>query len=390
VSRPAVVLGVRLAGLALARSLGRAGIPVAGVALDEHDYGLRSRYLTSRIAIRGQDQEEREQRLLAALREIAGAGRAVLVPERDSYLELVLRRWDEIQAVADVPLPPDPEVARRLARKDLLPREAAEAGVPAPATVVPETEDDVGRAPLRPPFLVKPVDSESYAVAFGRKAVLAGDHAEARAAWRSAQAAGFATVLQEYIPDSHARVFSLATYIGQSGEPLGSVVGRKVRQTPPRFGSSTVFEVRFEPRVLELGLQLLQAVEYRGFAHIEFAYDARDDAYKLLEVNARLPIWGGIVLTPRFDLGRVAYDDLCDRPTAPLGVLREEATWVYGPKDAALAVQLALRGELGLRDFVRPYRRRTKVRAVASADDWRPALALARWAGASAAAKLTR
>jgi D-aspartate ligase len=390
VSRPAVVLGVRLAGLALARSLGRAGIPVAGVALDEHDYGLRSRYLTRRIAVQGQDQEEREQRLLAALREIAGAGRAVLVPERDSYLEIVLRRWDEIQVVADVPLPPDPEVARRLARKDLLPLEAARAGVPAPATVVPDTEEDVGAAPLRPPFLVKPVDSESYAVAFGRKAVLAGDHAEARAAWCSAQAAGFATVLQEYIPDSHARVFSLATYIGRSGEPLGSVVGRKVRQTPPRFGSSTVFEVLFEPRVLELGLQLFRAVGYRGFGHIEFAYDARDDEYKLLEVNTRLPIWGGLVLTPRFDLGPVAYDDLCGHPAAPLGVLREEATWVYGPKDAALAIQLARRGELGLRDFARPYLSGHKVRAVASRDDWQPALALARWAGAAAAAKLTQ
>jgi hypothetical protein len=31
-----------------------------------------------------------------------------------------------------------------------------------------------------------------------------------------------------------------------------------------------------------------------------------------------------------------------------------------------------------------------RVGAVASADDWAPALALARWAGASAAAKLTR
>ena len=166
-------------------------------------------------------------------------------------------------------------------------------------------------------------------------------------------------MLQEYIPDSHARVFSLATYIGRSGEPLGSVVGRKVRQTPPRFGSSTVFEVRFEPRVLELGLQLLRCAGYRGFAHIEFAYDARDDEYKLLEVNTRLPIWGGIALTPRFDLGRVAYDDLCGRPAAPLGVLRDGATWVYGPKDAALAVQLARRGR------ARPSRLRAPVPAPA-------------------------
>lgn len=389
-SRPAVVLGVRLAGLALVRSLGRAGVRVVGVALDEYDYGLRSRYLAGRLVIQGGDQKERDQRLLAALREVAGEGRVVLVPERDSYLELVLRCWDELQGIADMPLPSDPEIARRLARKDLLPAEAARAGVPAPTTIVPEAEDDVVGASLQPPFLVKPVDSESYSARFGRKVALAANHADAQAAWREAQAAGFATVLQEYIPDSHERVFSLATYIGRAGEPLGSVVGRKVRQTPPRFGSSTVFEVRFEPRPFELGVQLLRSVGYQGFAHIEFAYDHRDGDYKLLEVNTRLPIWGGILLTPRFDVGGVAYDDLCGRPTAPLGVFREEATWVYGPKDLALAFELARRRQLGLGEFARPYRRRRKIRAVIRADDWGPALALARWAGASAVSRLSR
>ena len=64
-----------------------------------------------------------------------GGERPVLFLERDENVETVLRRWDEVRALADVPLPDDPEAVRRLRRKDLLPAVAAEAGVPSPRTV---------------------------------------------------------------------------------------------------------------------------------------------------------------------------------------------------------------------------------------------------------------
>ena len=70
----------------------------------------------------------------------------MLVPERDEHVEFVLRNWDEVTALADVPLPPDPEIVRRLRRKDLLPVAAAEAGVAAPATFFAETEEAVRAA----------------------------------------------------------------------------------------------------------------------------------------------------------------------------------------------------------------------------------------------------
>ena len=388
--RPAVVLGLLPAGLAVARTLGRAGIPVSGLAFDEDDFGLRSRFLRRQLLIADGDEESRDARAVSALRSLAADGRLVLFPERDEHVEFVLRRWGEIAELADVPLPAAPDTVRRLMRKDELLAAAAEAGVAAPTTVVAETEDDVRGAALPTPFLVKPIESEEYARRFGRKAVVARDVEEATSAWREATAAGFGLVLQEYIPDSHERVFSLLTYVGRDGTPLASVVGRKARQGPPRLGSSTVFEVSFEPRVLELGLQLLRSAGYRGLAHVEFAHDARDGEWKLLEVNVRLPVWAGIAMTPAFDLARAAYDDLAGESVEPLGVLRDGLTWIYGAKDAVAAASLGRRRELRVRELVRPYARRAKVRAVLARDDPRPAVGLARWLGTRAAAKRAR
>src|SRR5205085_9634376 len=108
--RPAVVFGLLHAGLALSRSLGRRGIPVHGVALDEREFGLRSRYLESR-SVAGSDED-----VLDVLR--GQSERPVLFPERDENVAFVLRNWDAVRELADLPLPDDADVVRRLRRKE--------------------------------------------------------------------------------------------------------------------------------------------------------------------------------------------------------------------------------------------------------------------------------
>jgi predicted ATP-grasp superfamily ATP-dependent carboligase len=366
--RPAVVLGLLWAGLALARSLGRSGIPVTGIAYERTDFGVRSRHLTRRLVAAGD-----EEVLLTALRETPG--RPVLFPERDESVQLVLRRWDDVRELADLPLPDDVDVVHRLRRKDFLRAEAERAGVPLPATIAPESEDDIRRAGLRPPYLVKPVTGQEFAYTFGAKLWAADTVEEAAAAWSRAREHGFETVVQELIPGSQERIYSLFTYIGRAGEPLANVVGRKLRQGPLRFGTSAIFLVEPDERVLELGLRLLQTAGYRGFAQVELAHDARDDTFRLLEVNTRLPMWAGVAMSRWFDLARLAYDDLCGRPAQAPRTFRDEVAWIYLAKDAWVGAQMMRRRELGLGGFVRPYLRRKKVRSVLSADDPLPALA---------------
>ena len=94
--RPALVLGLLPAGLALVRSLGRAGIPVYGAVLRGNEFGLRSRFLKERCIATGSGERTRDRQLLAFLHEIARGGRAVLFPERDEHVDFVLRNRDEI------------------------------------------------------------------------------------------------------------------------------------------------------------------------------------------------------------------------------------------------------------------------------------------------------
>jgi len=368
--RPAVVYGLLHAGLAIVRSLGREGIPVEGIARDRYEFGLRSRYLRRRTLAVDDDA------VLEALRHAGARGeRPVLFLERDQNVETVSRRWDEVRALADVPLPDDPETVRRLRRKDLLPEAAAEAGVPSPYTVRADSEEAIRDGGLKPPLLVKPLEGQEFALAMGEKAVLAGTLDEAVAAWRRARERGFETVVQELIPDSHEQVYSLFTYIGREGRPLASVVGRKVRQGPLRFGTSAVFASGHDEEVHELGMRLLLAAGYCGLAHVELVRDPRDGLLKAIEVNTRPPVWAGIATGPELGIARVAYDDLCGRPASAGQTMAERLTWIYLAKDVFVSAKMARRRELPAREFLRYYVRRKKVRAVFAADDPAPVVA---------------
>jgi D-aspartate ligase len=368
--RPVVVFGLLHAGLSIVRSLGRQGIPVHGVALRPNEFGLRSRYLASSGLAAGADG------LVKVLRAAGADGeRPVLFPERDENVEAVLARWDDVRELADVPLPDDPEATMRLRRKDVLPEVAAAAGVDAPKTVPAESPEQIRAAGLRPPLLLKAVEGQEFALTFGKKAFVAADLDAAVAGWKRARDRGFHTIVQELVPDSHEAVWSLFTYIGRDGEPLASVVGRKVRQGPLRFGTSAVFTSARDPAVHELGLRLLKAAGYTGLAQVELVRDPRDGRLKLLEVNTRPPIWAGIAMGPELGIASIAYQDLCGDEAQPERTLGDGVTWLYLAKDVWVSAQMARRRELHPREFLRHYVGGKKVRAVFAADDPRPALA---------------
>jgi predicted ATP-grasp superfamily ATP-dependent carboligase len=342
-----------------------------------HEFGVRSRYLREVGRATG------DAGVLKALRAAAAASdgeKPVLLPERDDHVELILRNWDEVSDLYELPLPADPEIARRLRHKATLPQEAERAGLAAPRTVEADSIETLRSLDLRPPFLLKPVEGQHFAGSFGEKVLVAETVDELVAAWKRARERGFDTVVQELVPDSEDRIWSLFAYIGRRGRPLATATGVKVRQGPLHFGTSAVFRTTPQPRVRELGLRLLQTSGYQGFAQVEFAHDRRDDEFKLLEVNTRVPMWAGVAMTPRFDMARIAYDDLTGRPEPEPADLKEELWWSFLAKDLAVSLQMARERELSPRAFLRPYVQGKKVRGVLAADDPLPALGVLAYA----------
>jgi D-aspartate ligase len=374
-SRPAVVYGLLWAGLSLARALGRAGVRVTGIASDRNDFGLRSRYLAEHHLTREDDDE----RTLSLLGHAARGKRPILFPERDENVHFVERRWDEVRELADLPLPDDLDTVLRLRRKDRLRIEAKDAGISVPATAFPKDEAELRSIDFPPPYLVKAVTGQELAYAFGHKVFFASDLDEAASFWAKARERGFETVIQEFIPDADEKIYSLFSYIGRDGRPLANVVGRKVRQGPLRFGTSAVFLVQPEPRVLDAGLRLLESVGYRGFAQVEFAHDQRDDELKVLEVNTRPPMWAGVAMSRYFDIARIAYDDLCGRPPRETQNFTDEVAWVYFAKDAWVGLQMLRARDLSAREFLSPYLRRRRVASTLAVDDPLPAVASLRY-----------
>jgi predicted ATP-grasp superfamily ATP-dependent carboligase len=283
--------------------------------------------------------------------------------------------------MADMPLPAGPAAVIRLRRKDILPRVAADAEVPSPATVLADgdSEEAIREAGLRPPMVVKAVEGQEFALTFGQKAMVAESVEEALRVAHEARERGFQTIIQEIVPDSHERIYSLLAYVARDGRPLVTLVGRKVRQGPLRFGTSAVFQVEYEPTVLAQGLRLLREADYTGIAHVEFAQDPRDGAFRVLEVNTRLPVWAAVAANRHLDLPRIVYDDLTGREVAPMPTFTRNLTWVYLAKDVHVSLQMARRGELGPRQFLRDYLRRPKARAILARDDPWPAVASLRY-----------
>jgi predicted ATP-grasp superfamily ATP-dependent carboligase len=365
--RPALVVGLDRIGLALARGLGRTGVPVVGITW-RNDVGARSRYLRELNRV---PAASREDALVELLERLTAEGRPVVFVDSDESIETLHRRWSDVARLTDVTFPDDPDLMRRLQRKELLAETARKVDVPVPGTIFASEEQAIRAAGLTPPLLVKPVAGKGFETLFRRKAFVADDVDSAVQAVGRAREAGFETIVQELVPDAHDRIYSLLTYIGKSGRPVASLTGRKVRQLPIHLGSSTVFHVAWHPRVHALGLRLLEAVGYHGFAHVELVDDPRDGELKLIEINTRAPVWLSAATTPSFNIARAAYDDVTGGPSGQERLLTREATWVDLPRDL---VQAAQHRDLRPDRFAQPYLRRRRARAVWAFDDPAPGL----------------
>jgi predicted ATP-grasp superfamily ATP-dependent carboligase len=336
--------------------------------------GYQSRYLGERRVAEWCEGKGPDASLLEILHEIASRGpRPIVFPDNDDGVEFLLDHWEEVRGLADLPLPDDSDVVRQLRQKDRLPAVAAAAGIPAPRTVYAASEERVRSAGLQPPLLVKPVEGKRFVHLFGEKVFLAASVDAAVEGWRRADREGIQTIVQELIPDAAGSIWSLFVYLGRGGAPLAAVVGKKRRELPPVFGSSTVFEGCWNERVYRTGIELLHAVDYCGFAHVELAHDRRDDSLQLIEVNTRIPVWASIAMGPRLNMAKVAYQDLCGNPPAALQRLGNAVTWIDLQEELARFASV----RVGPAELLRPFLAFRKARALFAADDPWPGVAAA-------------
>jgi len=207
----------------------------------------------------------------------------------------------------------------------------ATAGLPHPRTFTLNSQADVLAVPFdkMDRVFVKPMDSQHFNNAFGKKGIWAHDRDELNRLWDELHTAGFGVIAQEYVPGSAADHYFIDGFRDRLGDISGVMARRRVRIYPPDFGNSSYCEtvaLRDVSGAYDTLCDLLARLNYRGIFSAEFKRDSRNGVFRILEVNTRA--WWYVEFAARCGINvcAMAYNDALERPvprvvsSPPVGV----------------------------------------------------------------------
>lgn len=368
IARGALIIGGAHGSLAMARSLGRRGIPV-GFVTDDHRIASFSRYTKFSATWAGPDGADAANELLELARRYDLDG-WVLFPGGDSEVRLISQNHALLSSVFRVTTPPW-ETTQWALDKRLTYERAATIGIDHPWSYYPRDRQDVAQLECAFPVILKPTTRRSVNALTLAKAWRVDDRAALQSRYDQAVALvgtnGF--VLQELIPGDGSAQFSYAA-VCDRGQPIASLVARRTRQYPIDFGyTSTFVETVENKEVEEAGSRFLNSLGYSGIAEVEFKYDRRDEHYKILDVNMRSWTWNSLGRIAGVDFPYVLWQLAMGETVMPMRG-RPGVAWMHFTRDLVAACQEMLAGTLSPVDYFRSFRAPLEFAAFTMDDPW--------------------
>ncbi|GAC1662251.1 MAG: hypothetical protein NVS9B4_15690 [Candidatus Acidiferrum sp.] len=307
----AVVIGGDHPGLAIARSLGRRGIPVI-VIDDQYSISSFSKYVNRVVYVPDLKHEQATVDSVLEVGQRLGLKDWVLFPTRDENVAAFSLHRDRLAEFFRVTTPPW-DTVRWAWDKNNTYQLAEKLGIPAPQTWNPRSADDLPALFPKLPLAIKPAVKENFFYATGAKAWRAETPEQLQELYhRAARDIRREEILvQEIIPGDGLRQLSYCAFF-RDGSAHSVMLARRMRQHPREFGrAATYVETIDLPEIEELSERFLRAINFYGIVEVEFKQDPRDGKYKLLDVNARA--WGfhGLGMAAGVDFPYILFADQC-------------------------------------------------------------------------------
>ena len=263
--------------------------------------------------------------------------KGVIIPTNDAYLLFVSQNRSFLSQYFDFVLP-EHHTVETIANKKLQYQYATSVGIPIPRTFLLNCPGDIERIAdcATYPCIIKPVYSHLWRKYLDKnshpgwgKVVVAQSSSELIQLYSQMAESGIDLVVQEQIDGGDDRLYGLLTYHSRASEPLAVFTKRKFRQWPMDYGTGSFQISAFEPKVMELGLRLLAAIDYQGLATIEFKNDPEDGVFKLIEINPRSAISQQIAVDSGVDIPYIAYQDIRGEPVEEVKFFRSGVKWIH-------------------------------------------------------------
>lgn len=363
----ALVVGGAHVSIAVARSLGRRGIPVWLLA--SHPLPRLSRYVQRSFPWPGAEHRDGAASIVdVAVRHglkgwvlfatgdedmrLIAQNHALLAP----YLHVATANWDTTQWVYD---------------KRLTYRRAASLGIECPRSFQACDLETVRQSQIQFPVVLKPACRDAINEFTRAKAWKADDREALVSLYRRAASlvGADAVIVQEFIPGNGEAQFSYAG-LWDRGKPVASLVARRTRQYPVDFGFTSTFVETIEHGEVEAqAFRFLADLRFSGMAELEFKHDARDSRTKLLDVNPRPWTWIGLGAAAGVDFPWIQWR-LARGEAVPRLRGRAGCAWTHASRDAVAAVRSMFGDALGAADYARSLLRPLTFAAFAADDPW--------------------
>ncbi len=354
---PAIVVSGHTMALAVVRSLGEAGIPVAVLHYDARDMAQASKYVVADVRVPHPlvDEAGFIDSLLQEAHRFQGS---VLIPASDESVVAVSRHKPRLEHSYKVACP-EWEIVERFIDKSKTYALADLHGIPAPRTFLPHSESELEdcAATIGFPLLLKPAEGHLFYERFKRKMIRADTLSQLRNAYRPAVDAGLKVMVQEIIPGDDSSVVNYNAYVW-NGQVTTEFTARQLRKAPPAFGSPRIAISERIPEVVGPGRRILAAIGYYGFACTEFKLDSRDCIYKLMEVNGRHNLSGLLAVRCGINFPLLQYRHLVEGFLPTAGSYRSGVYWTDVFRDAGYSVASLGTEQRTLADYIAPYARR--------------------------------
>jgi D-aspartate ligase len=328
----AVVMGLDVAGYGIVRSLGRKDVPIVGLWRKANECARFSRYCT---AIKVEPDEDSAW-LKAVTGVVARYDRPVLLPSNDRYTDLLARHQDVLRSKARFHWVP-PESLDVVLDKTRIAEVVRGAGLPVPRTHRPQGSDrelQAEAAAFVYPCLVKPITTFRAGLPGGLKALTCASADELLALYRGSPDLLGTTFWQEIIEGGDDTIYQGTALVTQSGEITGMACVRKIRQFVPGYGITSFGRTEWNETVVDQTTRLVRALDWRGFASVEFKRSVRDDRFYFIEMNPRLPWYNVLFVDSGLNLPYLAWCDLTGAK-APQMQQREGVGWISLASDVA-------------------------------------------------------
>ena len=294
---PCIVLGLETQiGLGIVRELGRAGIPVIGIAQSQSAIGLHSRHLSRSIVI----DEPRSDALIACLVALGEEyGEISLLAVSEVNLNWLMTQQSRLGRVR--PILPKPEALLQVLDKQKTLAVARSLGINTPQTTEPSslTHLEALLETLSYPVVLKWKDPAAVMHLLSsnglplHKAEYAANAEELRIIGKRYEAIGKWPLIQEYCPGYGLGQF----FFMHNGIALRRFQHLRVAEWPPEGGFSSVCDSLPLNEHLELqdqSVALLHAIGWEGVAMVEYRFDPKTGRAVLMEINGRF--WGSFPL----------------------------------------------------------------------------------------------